>query len=297
MSNFSCKLFNNLILKSPLILASGISGNSDGLLVRAAKSGAAAVTTKGVTLKYQKGAENPVSTDWGPGLITNLGLSNPGIESMAYMIKTFRNEMGDQTIPIFVNIHGESAEEYAEIARLIAPSHPDLLEIDLPFPDETLAQEITHAVIENASGIPISVKISADYPKIGQLAKVIEDAGADAISAINSMKGLIVDAYAAKPFLSSGVGGISGPAIKPIALYCISEIYQAVNIPIIGTGGVLTGLDMAEMMMAGATIVGVGSALYYSGYGAFSQIMNEFETFMKSEGYQSTSELVGKIWR
>jgi len=297
MSNFSCKLFDNLILKSPLILASGISGNSDGLLVRAAKSGAAAVTTKGVTLKYQKGAENPVSTDWGPGLITNLGLSNPGIESMAYMIKTFRNEMGDQTIPIFVNIHGESAEEYAEIARLIAPSHPDLLEIDLPFPDETLAQEITHAVIENASGIPISVKISADYPKIGQLAKVIEDAGADAISAINSMKGLIVDAYAAKPFLSSGVGGISGPAIKPIALYCISEIYQAVNIPVIGTGGILTGLDMVEMMMAGATIVGIGSALYYSGYGAFSQTMNEFETFMKSEGYQSASELVGKIWR
>ncbi len=132
MSNFSCKLFDNLILKSPLILASGISGNSDGLLVRAAKSGAAAVTTKGVTLKYQKGGKS-CSTDWA-GSDHQFRFKQPGNRTMAYMIKTFRNEMGDQTIPIFVNIHGESAEEYAEIARLIAPSHPDLLEIDFTVP-------------------------------------------------------------------------------------------------------------------------------------------------------------------
>ena len=297
MNNYPCKLFDQLTLNTPLILASGVSGNSDSLLVRAARSGAAAVTTKGFTLKYRKGADNPVSTDWGCGLITNLGLTNPGVDSMKYMLSAYVEKAGDEAVPVFANIYADTAEEFAELTRKTAALNPVLIEADLPAPDENLASEVTRAVCENAAGIPVSIKISPDCCRISRLAEAIRDGGASAITAVNPIPGMLIDAYAAKPFLSNGTGWISGPALKPIALNVIGELYQAVDLPIIGVGGVMSGLDMAEMLMAGARCVGVGSALYYEGYSAFSRIMNEFSAFMESEGYRDLDEIVGKIWR
>ena len=297
MTDFPCKIFETLTLKSPLILASGISGNNDSLLIRAARSGAAAVTTKGFTLKYQKGADNPVSTDFGCGLITNLGLTNPGVDSMAYMLNSYRQALGEDAAAVFTNIYAESPDDFAEITRKTAELSPQLIEADLPVPDEKLAVEITRAVVENANGIPVSIKISPDCCRLQPLAEAIQGAGASAITAVNSMPGMLVDAYASKPFLSTSMGGISGPAIKPIALHVVGQIYQAVDIPVIGVGGVMTGLDMVEMMMAGAACVGIGSALYYEGYGVFARILKQFTDFMESEGYTSVTEIIGKIWR
>ena len=297
MIDLTCRLTDSITLKHPLILASGISGNSDSLMARAVLSGASAVTTKGITVKYRKGAANPVSTDWGGGLITNLGLTNPGPVSMNYMINAFRGLLAPREVPVFVNIYGETPEECAEITTKMLESNPDMIEIDLPTPEEQLSVEMTMAVREAAGSVPISVKLSPNCCNIAELAVEVVKAGANLISAINPIEGLLVDAYARRPFLSTGNGNLSGPALKPIALRCIAEIYQAVNVPIIGTGGIMTGLDMAEMIMAGATAVGIGSVLYYHGYSAFSDILREFEAFMQSEKFESVSQMTGIIWK
>lgn len=297
MTDLTCRLTDSITLKHPLILASGISGNSDSLMARAVLSGASAVTTKGITVKYRKGAANPVSTDWGGGLITNLGLTNPGPVSMNYMINSFRKLLDPEKVPVFVNIYGETPEECAEITAKMLESNPDMIEIDLPAPEEKLAVEMTVAVCEAAGGLPVSVKLAPNCCRIGELAAAVVKAGARLISAINPIEGLLVDAHACRPFLSTGNGSLSGPALKPIALRCIAEIYQAVDVPIIGSGGVMTGLDMAEMIMAGATAVGIGSALYYQSYGAFADILREFEEFMQAGNYENVTQMTGILWR
>lgn len=297
MVDLSCKLTNKITLKNPLVLVSGVSGNSDTLLIRAAKSGASAITTKSCTLKYRPGTNNPVSSDWGCGLLTNLGLTNPGADSMAYMINSYRQKISPEAVPVIANIYAETPQEYAILTGKILSAQPDIIECVLPEYDQGLVSEITAAVHEAAGDTPISIKLSAVCSHIGQIAASAWEAGADMITAVNPIPGMQIDVYAGKPFLSSGGGWITGPALKPIALKCIADIYHSVDIPIIGMGGIMTGMDMVEMIMAGASVVGLGSALHYHGYKAFKTILSEFEIFMESEGYKSPAEICGKIWR
>jgi dihydroorotate dehydrogenase (NAD+) catalytic subunit len=141
--------------------------------------------------------------------------------------------------------------------------------------------------------IPVTVKLAPNVPHIGRIAAAVVEAGADAITAVNTMPGMIVNAEAGRPVLSNRVGGVSGPALKPIALRCVYEIAQSVSVPIIGTGGVITGRDAAEMLMVGATAVGVGSAVWYRGVAALGEIGQELATFMNSEGYVTLEEMRG----
>ena len=134
-------------------------------------------------------------------------------------------------------------------------------------------------------------------PDIGRIAQAVEAAGADVITAINTMPGMVIDSEAAQPVLSNRTGGISGPALKPIALRCVAEIAQSVSLPIIGTGGVLTGRDAVEMLMAGATAVGVGSAFWYRGPDAFRLILQELTDFMTVQGLSSLGAIIGKAVR
>ena len=297
MPDLSCKLSDQIQLKTPIILVSGFSGNSDSLLVRAAKSGAAAVTTKSCTFKYRPGTDNPASSDWGCGLITNLGLTNPGVDSMVYLINAYRQKAAESVVPVIANIYADTPEEYAELTARIKLAQPDIIEFVLPEHDQGLAAEITAAVRVNAEKIPITAKLSAICYPIGKTARTAQDAGADFITAVNPIPGMLIDAYAVKPFLNLKSGWITGPSLKPIVLKCISDIYKEVSIPIIGMGGVTSGIDMAEMMLAGASVVGIGSALYYRGYEAFTKILDELEAFMDSEGYNNVAEICGKIWR
>ncbi len=140
--------------------------------------------------------------------------------------------------------------------------------------------------------IPISVKLAPNVPDIARIARAVVEAGADAITAVNTMPGMVIDAASGRPVLSNQVGGVSGPALKPIALRAVFEIAQATaGVPIIGTGGVTTGVDAAEMLMAGATVVGVGSAVWYRGVDAFGQINAELAAFMAQHGYPSVASL------
>ena len=140
---------------------------------------------------------------------------------------------------------------------------------------------------------PIAIKLAPNVPSIARIAAAVLEAGADAITAINTMPRMVIDTASGQPLLHNKVGGISGPALKPIALRCVFEIAQAVSVPIIGTGGVSTGRDAAEMLMAGATVVGIGSAVYYRGVSAMQDIGNELVDFMDTHGYNSIAAMRG----
>jgi dihydroorotate dehydrogenase (NAD+) catalytic subunit len=156
---------------------------------------------------------------------------------------------------------------------------------------EHLAGRPEHPAGRPQRKIPVSVKLAPNVPDIARIARAVVAAGADAITAVNTMPGMVIDATSGRPVLSNKVGGVSGPALKPIALRAVFEIAQAVDVPIIGAGGVSTGQDAAEMLMAGATVVGVGSAVWYRGVDAFGQINAELAAFMAQHGYFSVASL------
>jgi dihydroorotate dehydrogenase (NAD+) catalytic subunit len=147
--------------------------------------------------------------------------------------------------------------------------------------------------VKGATHLPIIVKLSPNVTDITEIARAVETAGADAIAAINTVAGMVIDVHCGQPILANRVGGISGPAIKPIAVRCVYEICQAVRVPVIGIGGISTGLDAVEMIMAGATAVGIGSAVYYRGVEVFGEILEEMASFMAEQGYRSLADFRG----
>ncbi|MFH1182528.1 MAG: DUF561 domain-containing protein, partial [Candidatus Woesearchaeota archaeon] len=156
------------------------------------------------------------------------------------------------------------------------------------------AAEITSA-IRKKTGLPLFIKLSPNVEGIGRIAKAAEDAGADCITAVNTLgPGMVIDVRTAKPVLGGIVGGISGPALKPVAVRCVYDIYKSVSIPIIGTGGVMTGSDAAEMILAGASAVGIGSAVYYRGIDVFRKVCEELDALMKECNYRNIEAMRGK---
>jgi len=161
------------------------------------------------------------------------------------------------------------------------------------YADPELTAKVTSAVKENSGKIPVSIKLSPNVYDIKEIAHSAEKAGADAITAINTVTGMVVDIDARKPVLANKIGGVSGPALKPIAVRCVYEIYETVKIPIIGTGGVTYGKDAIEMIMAGATAVGIGTGIYYRGIDIFRKVCNEMEIWMKKNKVKSLDEIMG----
>jgi dihydroorotate dehydrogenase (NAD+) catalytic subunit len=294
-------------LRSPLVLASGIIGTSPALLARAARSGAGMVTAKSCGPEPRAGHPNPVAVDFGGGLINAIGLTNPGAEAEAPLLAEARRRLAPLGVPLIASIFGGTVAEFAQVAATVAAAGPDLLEVNIscpnvadefgtPFAGQADSAAAVTAAVKQAVACPISVKLAPNVPNIARIAAAVVEAGADAITAINTMPGMVIDAAAGRPVLSNRVGGVSGPALKPVALRCVYEIAQAVRVPIIGTGGVSTGQDAAEMLMAGAAVVGVGSVVYYRGVAAFGEIGAELAGFMRQFGYASVADLRGRCF-
>lgn len=293
-------------MKNPLVLASGIMGSSPTLLKRVALSGAGAVTAKSCGLVARLGHPNPVMVDWGHGLLNAIGLTNPGAEEEVGLLEAAKKELAPLDVPLIASIFGGTEEEFAKVADIIASAKPAMIEVNISCPnvrddfgtpfaaDPETAAAVTKAVKGAVGDIPITVKLAPNVPDIGRIAAAVVAAGADSITAVNTMPGLVIDPVAAQPVLSNKTGGISGPALKPIALRCVAEIFKSVDVPIIGMGGVLTGQDAVEMVMAGATAVGVGSAFWYRGADALKSIAEEMQAFMIQNGYLTVGELHGK---
>ncbi len=291
-------------LMTPLILASGVIGTSPGLLLQAARAGAGAVTAKSCSINAREGHPNPVALEWEHGIINAIGLTNPGASVEVEELVEARRLLQELGVPLIANIFGGTPDEYAEAARKISEAHPDMIEVNISCPNvkdefgtpfsgsERTAAAVTLAV-RKVVDLPISVKLSPNVPDVGSIARAVEEAGADAITAINTMPGRLINAESRSAVLANRSGGISGPALKPIALHCVAQVFSRCQLPIIGTGGVSNGRDAIEMIMAGATAVGIGSAVYYRGVEAFQLIHDEMVEFLRIEGITTVRDIIG----
>lgn len=301
---------SGVALANPLVLASGILGTEAELLARVAGAGAGAVTAKSCSLAPRTGHPNPTVLAWGPGLINAVGLANPGVEVEVEELRRAKKLLRPQGTALIASIFGDTVDNYALVAARIVEAAPDLVEVNISCPnvhaefgtpfaaDASASAEVTAAVKEAVAGrVPILVKLSPNVTNIASIARAVETAGADGISAINTLAGMVIDLHARRPILANRTGGLSGPAIRPLAVRCVYEIYQAVQIPILGMGGVNSGRDAVEMIMAGATAVGVGSAVYGDGPEAFRRIRNEIKALMVELGYGHLAEMRGVAHR
>lgn len=287
-------------MRNPLVLASGIWGTSGMLLVRAAKAGAGAVTSKSCSLAPREGHKNPTILLLDGYVLNAVGLSNPGASEEVGELGEAKKHCAKLGVPLIASIFARSKEEFAQVAQIVMQAKPDAIELNMSCPNVASEGKMFACVREDAAGVvgavkevcsvPVFAKLTPSVTDIVEIAKSVEDAGADGIVAINTMPGMLIDAKARMPILSNKEGGVSGAALKPIALRAVYSVSRAVEIPIIGTGGIMSGQDAVEMLMAGASVVGVGSAISYR-KNALGEIGAELSAFMKENGYGKISEI------
>jgi dihydroorotate dehydrogenase (NAD+) catalytic subunit len=237
-------------------------------------------------------------------VINAVGLTNPGADEEVNLLREAKTRLSPLGVPVIASIFASSIRQFGQVAAIISQAEPDLIEVNIscpnvgdefgtPFAGSPESAAAVTEIVKSSTTIPVSIKLAPNVPSIARIASAVVKAGADAITAINTMPGMIIDAYAGKPVLHNRMGGLSGWALKPIALRCVTEIRQVVDVPIIGTGGITTGLDAAEMVMAGATVIGIGSAVWFRGPEVFDLINNELIDFMKQEGYADLESMRG----
>jgi dihydroorotate dehydrogenase (NAD+) catalytic subunit len=289
-----------LALRNPFLLASGIWGESGDSLAGAWAAGAGGVITKSIGGAPRLGYPNPTIetySDW--GLLNAMGLPNPGMNEYPREI-AIAQEAGATVIG---SIFGGTAEEFAALARRMADTGVLALELNLSCPhaegygteigsDPADVEEVVRAVVREVK-IPVIAKITPNTPNPGALAVAAENGGAAAISAINTVRALAIDVTLRRPVLAHGLGGLSGPAIKPVGLACVWQIYEQVSIPIIGVGGISSADDALEYVMAGACAVQVGTVVTREGIGVFGRLNREMSQRLDSLGYPSVSKVVG----
>ncbi|MEM3722802.1 MAG: dihydroorotate dehydrogenase [Candidatus Bathyarchaeia archaeon] len=293
-----------LSLKNPIMLASGILGYSAETLKGIVEGGAGAVVTKSVGLKPRSGYANPTVVQVTYGLINAMGLPNPGIDEFTQDIREAKAVL---KVPLIVSVYGLTAEEYAVVAEKAVKAGADAIELNVSCPHvrETGAEigqnpgvlaEVVRKV-KSAVNKPVIAKLSPNVTDIAEIAEAAVKAGADAITAINTVKAMAIDAETAKPMLGNKRGGLSGPAIKPIAVRCVYDIYERVKVPIIGCGGITSWRDAVEFILAGASAVQIGTAIALKGPKIFKSIASGINAYLKRKSLQSVKEIVGLAHR
>ncbi|MFC2050296.1 dihydroorotate dehydrogenase [Chloroflexota bacterium] len=290
-----------LLLANPVMTASGTFGYGIEYSELVDINRLGAIVCKGTTLKPSEGNPQPrlVETAW--GVANSIGLENVGVEAV---IKDKATIWAKWQVPVIVNIAGETIDEYVEVAaRLDDVAGVSGIEVNISCPNITSggmefgmspesAAEVT-AAVKAATSLPVIVKLSPNVTDIGEIALVVSEAGADAITLINSVQGMAIDINERQPSLGNFVGGISGPAIKPIALYMVYKVAGIVDRPIIGCGGISCADDVLEFLMAGASAVQVGTANLTSPQASLD-ILEGIEQFMKRENLKNMEPIIGK---
>lgn len=292
--------FLGVEVKSPLVLPAGIMDMSFSGLSISSQNGAGIVTSKSFTLEPRSGHKGPVVAEFESGLLNAMGLCNPGIADGIAEINEFKNR---SDTPVIVSVFAINTNDFLKLTDYVNNSKADFLELNLSCPNvydefgiplaasEKEVFKIVEAV-KQLSKLPVIAKLSPNVYDIVAIAKAAESAGADALCLINTVgPGMLIDTKMVKPILFNKFGGMSGPCVKPIALKLVYQTFSAVNIPIIGLGGVTSGEDAVEMMMAGASVVGVGTAVYYRGIDVFNKINREIIEFMEENGYENVAEI------
>ncbi|MFC1968026.1 dihydroorotate dehydrogenase [Chloroflexota bacterium] len=301
--NLSVQLAPNhprgLRLRNPVMTAAGTFGYGTeySQLVDIQRLGA--IVCKGTTLEPREGNPQPRMMETSAGLLNSVGLQNIGIEAV---IEEKAPLWASWQVPVIVNLAGETIAEYTELAsRLEGVAGVGAIELNVSCPNvasgdefgtrpETAAQ-VTEAV-KAATSLPLLVKLTPNVTDITEIACAVARAGADAISLINTLKGMAIDITKQAPFLGNLTGGLSGPAIKPIALFMVYKVAAVVDIPIIGCGGITYAKDALEFIMAGATAVQVGTASFADPHAALD-VLEGIGRFLEKEGIQDIAELVG----
>jgi len=289
-----------LRLANPTILASGILGYSAETLKSIIEGGAGAVLTKSVGLKPRVGYANPTIVQTSCGLINAMGLPNPGINEF---VKEIREAKTVLNVPLIVSVYGFSAEEYATVAKKAVDAGANAVELNVSCPHvrETGSEigqnpKILAEVVGKVKAVvdkPVFVKLSPNVTSIVEIAEAAAKAGADALAAINTVRAMVIDTEIAMPILSNKIGGLSGPAMKPIAIRCVYEIYEHVKVPIIGCGGIVNWRDGVEFLLAGASAVQIGTAVAQKGPNVFRAVTRGINVYLKRKGFESVNEIVG----
>lgn len=290
-----------LRLRNPLVLASGILGNTASLLRRVEEAGAGALTTKTVLPEPTRGYDNPVVVELPFGLINAMGLPNPGVKEFEKELREARPLI---EVPLIASAGGGSPEEVAYVAGRLQDAGADAIEVNASCPhvrrhgleigsSPELIYELVREVRRHIR-VPLLVKLTPMTPDIASLAEASMKAGADAITAINTVRAMYIDVEAMSPVLSNEVGGLSGPAIRPIAVRAVYEASKYGDV--IGTGGVESWRDAAEMILAGAKAVGVGTAIMRKGLRVFREINEGLSSYLRRKGL-TLRELVGRARR
>jgi dihydroorotate dehydrogenase (NAD+) catalytic subunit len=289
-----------LRLENPAILASGILGQTGESLLRIIKEGGAgAVVTKSIGPQECHGHSNPCVVELESGLLNAMGLPNPGIEAFGGEI-TKALEGG---VPVIGSVFGSNPSEFSDVAVRMESYGVHALELNLSCPhtkhlglelgaDVSSVRDVVRAVKDSVK-VPVYVKMSPMLPDIGGMAKVVEDAGGDAVVAINTVRAMKIEVEFSRPVLGNAVGGLSGPAIKSIGVRCVYEIANEVEIPVIGVGGISTGEDALEYIMAGASAVQIGTGVSTRGIKVFQLVCKEMEDFLDRNAYTGVRDVVG----
>jgi len=295
--------FCGVKFKNPLVLASGVLGVTGASLRFVVENGAGGVTTKSIWRDGHTGHPNPVIIANDHFMLNAVGLPDAGIEKAHIEIGEY---MKNKPAPLIANIVEARIADFAEVAEKVTALKPDMIEVNIscpnvedefgkPFACSTHDAAAVTRAVRAKTKLPIVIKLSPNVLNIAEIAKACVDAGADGICAINTVgPGILIDLETREPILANKVGGVSGPAIKPLALKAVYDIHKALpKVPIIGTGGVITGEDALEMIMVGATLVGVGTAVYYRGVDCFQKIADEMMAWGKKRGIKNLDELRG----
>jgi len=288
--------------KNPIITASGTFGYGLEYARHVDISKLGGISVKGISLNEVQGNPMPRIMETTSGMLNAIGLQNVGVERF---LKEKLPALRKHDTKVIVNFWGKSLEEYVEVAKILDDSDVDMLEMNISCPnikeggiafgtDPKMTYEVTYQVKKVLKNKPLMVKLSPNVTNIRVFAKTCEEAGADAISAINTLLGMSININTRKPFISNVTGGLSGPAIKPVAVRMVHETFNTVNIPIMGIGGIMDWRDVVEFSLVGATAVQVGTANFVDPQIPLD-IIDDLDKYLEEQGVSNLSELKGKV--
>ena len=291
---------HGLLLANPVMTASGTFGYGTEYSHMFDIQKLGAIVCKGTTLEPREGNPQPRLAETACGLLNSIGLQNIGVKAV---IKEKAPLWASWRVPVIVNIAGETIEDYAQLAgELDGVAGISAIEVNISCPNVKAggaefganpdsAAAVT-AAVKAATSLPVLVKLTPNTSDIAKIAMAVAEAGADAISLINTLRGIAIDTARRRPLLGNIVGGLSGPAIKPVALYMVYEAAKAVEVPVVGCGGITAASDAIEFIMAGASAIQVGTASFTNPQAPLD-VLEGIKQFMKKEGIKDITELIG----
>ena len=293
--------FAGIEMKNPVTVASGTFGYGREFSQFIDLNRLGGIITKGTSLKPRSGNKPSRVYETPSGMLNSIGLQNPGVEYFAQYDLPFLRQFDTA---ILVNACGSTIDEYVELCRILNTLPIDGVELNLSCPNVKAGclafgttyegvKEVTSAV-RKVLDKPLIVKLTPNVTDITQTAKAVEDAGADAVSLINTLLGMKIDIHTRRPVLANNTGGLSGPAIRPVAVRMVYQVAQTVKIPIMGLGGIVSAEDAIEFLLAGASTISIGSGNFLSPYTSI-EVIDGIETYLKQKKIEDIKELIGSV--